>query len=71
MRFAGEEHAGANLPVGGVVLTKITPEDEYIIPNCNILLPPISKPAQKVATSDRGFHPAACILMALGVRAQR
>jgi hypothetical protein len=29
MRFAGEEHAGANPPVGGVVLTKITPEDEY------------------------------------------
>jgi hypothetical protein len=70
-RFAGEEHAGANPPVGGVVLVEITPEDEYIISNCDILLPPISKPAQKVATSDRGFHPAACILMALGVRAQR
>jgi hypothetical protein len=56
-------------PVGGVALTKITLEDEYIIPDC--LLPPISKPAQKVATSDRGFYPAACILMDLGVRAQR
>jgi hypothetical protein len=28
MRFAGEEHA-ERPPVGGVVLTKITPEDEY------------------------------------------
>jgi len=36
-------------PVGGVVLTKITPEDEYeyVIPDRNNLLPPISKPCSK------------------------